>query len=101
MTNFYFYFFFSIDNERQPLYVNAPPKPRRIHNEMEYPSIGNDVSMFPLRYTLYNLILFIPIAFHSTENRILFSALKHRQNQHQKDYHYECLNMKKFTMKNN
>lgn len=52
MTNFYFDFFLSIDNERQPLYVNAPPKPRRIHNEMEYPSIENDVSMFPLRYTI-------------------------------------------------
>lgn len=44
-----FFFFFQLDNERQPLYVNAPPKPRRSHNEMELSMYGNDESMFPLR----------------------------------------------------
>lgn len=41
--------YFTLDNERQPLYVNAPPKPRRTHNEMEMQMFGNDPSMFPLR----------------------------------------------------
>lgn len=40
---------FDEDNERQPLYVNAPPKPRRTHNEMELSMFANDPSMFPLR----------------------------------------------------
>lgn len=37
------------DNERQPLYVNAPPKPRRTHNEMELSMFANDPTMFPMR----------------------------------------------------
>lgn len=43
------FLFSSLDNERQPLYVNAPPKPRRTHNEMELSMFGNDPTMFPLR----------------------------------------------------
>lgn len=43
---------FDEDNERQPLYVNAPPKPSRsvrTHNEMELSMFGNDPTMFPIR----------------------------------------------------
>lgn len=42
--------FISDNNGRQPLYVNAPPKPRRAQNETDYPVKTNDVLMFPYRY---------------------------------------------------
>lgn len=34
-------------NERQPLYANAPPKPRRTHNDAEYSTFASE--MFPYR----------------------------------------------------
>lgn len=40
----------SIDdsNERQPLYANAPPKPRRSHNDTEYSTYASEM-LFPFR----------------------------------------------------
>lgn len=35
-------------NERQPLYANAPPKPRRSHNDAEYSTFTSEM-LFPLR----------------------------------------------------
>lgn len=35
-------------SERQPLYANAPPKPRRSHNDVEYSAFATEM-MFPFR----------------------------------------------------